>query len=240
MDTTRDAPGDDARIAGAGGGLPRRTLGPSQFPGSPDRLPACRIDDVATARASVDDWATSIVDTAWALPEDYVPPDLVPVTRAGIAGGGRIRAIAIADLSALADATARAGRPIAVQSAYRSFDRQAQVFAGWVASNGYDEAVRFSARAGHSEHQLGTAVDLREASGPAPWQVDFGARPTGKWLQAHAWTYGFVRSYPDGAEDRSCYGSEPWHFRYVGTDEAEAVRRSGLTLREWLWQHEGG
>jgi D-alanyl-D-alanine carboxypeptidase len=226
-------------IAG-GGARPGNTLEPSQFPGSPQRLPACRIDDVAATRVEPSAWASTIVDTIRALPADYRPPDLVLVSEAGLAGSGRVRAIIVDDLRAMAAAAADDGRPLAVQSAYRSFDRQATVFAGWVASSGYNEAVQFSARPGHSEHQLGTAIDLREANGPAPWQVSFADRPTGHWLLRHAWEFGFIESYPEGAENVTCYGAEPWHYRYVGRDVAADVHRSGSTLREWLWQHDGG
>jgi D-alanyl-D-alanine carboxypeptidase len=238
---TRTAAGQTGLpIAAGGGARPGSTLEPSQFPGSPQRLPACRIDDVPAMRVEPSEWASTIVDTMWALPADYDPPDLVLVSDAGLAGSGRVRAIIVDDLRAMAAAAADDGRPLAVQSAYRTFDRQATVFAGWVASSGYDEAVRFSARPGHSEHQLGTAVDLREANGPAPWQVSFADRPTGRWLLRHAWEFGFVESYPAGAENVTCYGPEPWHYRYVGRAVASDVHRSGLTLREWLWQHDGG
>jgi D-alanyl-D-alanine carboxypeptidase len=234
--------GDSPGVASpaGGGSRPGPGAGPSLFPGSPQRLPACRIDDDPTARTDVADWASTIVDTTWALPDDYVPPDLVPVTDAGVSGLGKVRGLVIDDLRALALAAADANRSIAVQSAYRSFNRQADVFAGWVASSGYDEAVRFSARPGHSEHQLGTAVDLREENGPAPWQTSFADRPTGRWLLKHAWEFGFVQSYAAGREDQTCYGAESWHYRYVGRDIAADVHASGLTLREWLWQHNGG
>jgi D-alanyl-D-alanine carboxypeptidase len=227
-------------LTAGGVARPGNTLQPSQFPGSPRRLPGCRIDDVPATHTEPSDWASTIVDTRLALPADYRPPDLVLVSDAGLAGSGRVRAIIADDLRAMAASAADDGRPLAVQSAYRSFDRQATVFAGWVASSGYDEAVRFSARPGHSEHQLGTAVDLREANGPAPWLVSFGDRPTGRWLLKHAWEFGFIESYPAGAEDVTCYGAEAWHYRYVGRAVAADVHRSGLTLREWLWQHAGG
>jgi D-alanyl-D-alanine carboxypeptidase len=218
--------------AGSGG-----TAGATSVaPGMPVRLPACRIDDLPATRTGYDDWATTLVDTIRALPEDYEPPDLVPVTRAGLAGSGRIRDVIVADLAELGDAAAAAGMPVAVQSAYRSYERQRVVFAEWEAASGRAEALRFSARPGHSEHQLGTAVDLREADGPAPWEVRFAARPTGRWLAEHAWEYGFVLSYPGGAEARTCYGAEPWHVRYLGREAAAAVRASGLPLREWLWE----
>jgi D-alanyl-D-alanine carboxypeptidase len=111
------------------------------------------------------------------------------------------------------------------------------VFAGWEAASGHEEALRFSARPGHSEHQLGTALDLQAAGGAAPWQVNFGDTRQGRWLARNAWRYGFVVSYPPGSEAVVCYGAEAWHVRYVGRDVARAVHRSGQTLREWLWMH---
>lgn len=211
---------------------------PATEPGQVD-VPVCRYADAPAPHAGLDEWASTIVDTIGELPEGYVPPDLVPVGRAGIAGGGLVRAIVIDDLRALADAAAHAGNPLAVQSAYRSRTRQAEVFGAWVARSGEAEARRFSARPGHSEHQLGTAIDLRAAAGGAPWSGSFGSTAAGRWLREHAPAFGFVLSYPAGAESLTCYGAEPWHIRYVGRERAAAVAASGLTLREWLWSNVG-
>jgi D-alanyl-D-alanine carboxypeptidase len=96
-----------------------------------------------------------------------------------------------------------------------------------------------SARAGHSEHQLGTALDFRSARGPDPWDLeDWGATPEGRWLAENAHRFGFVMSYPAGQESVTCYIYEPWHYRYVGREVAQEVMASGLTLREWLWSRE--
>ena len=96
-----------------------------------------------------------------------------------------------------------------------------------------------SARPGHSEHQLGTAIDFRSADDATPpWQLDdFADTDAGGWLRDHAWEYGFVLSYPRGEAAETCYSYEPWHFRYVGRDIARAVHDSGETLRRYLWEH---
>jgi D-alanyl-D-alanine carboxypeptidase len=199
-------------------------------------LPPCTYDDLPATDADLEDWATTLVDTAFALPKGYRPTDLVPVGEAGIGGAGSVRALVIADLRALARAAADAGNPLAVQSAYRSRSRQATVFAGWSASAGETEARRFSARPGHSEHQLGTAIDFRATSGGAPWTGSFGTTKAGRWLAANATEFGFVMSYPPGAEAETCYGAEAWHFRYAGREMAAEVEASGLPLRAWLWR----
>jgi D-alanyl-D-alanine carboxypeptidase len=140
------------------------------------------------------------------------------------------------DLKAMSDAAAVAGAAIGVQSAYRSYDSQKSVFNTWVAAFGYERALQVSARPGHSEHQLGLAIDFR--SNPADdlaLDTDWAGTPAGKWMKAHAWEYGFLMSYPKGTIDVTCYDWEPWHYRYVGRELAATIHASGLTTREYLW-----
>ena len=198
-------------------------------------LPDCRYDDILTTPRGYGDWSITLVDTILRVPRGYVPPDLVSTKQAGIEGGGKVRAVMIDDLRAMTEAAALADAGIAVQSAYRSYEAQKSVFDSWVAALGYRRALEVSARPGHSEHQLGLALDVRSASGGLPFTGTFGTSPAGKWMKANAWKYGFVMSYPRRSMDVTCYDFEPWHFRYVGRDVAAAVRASGLTLREYLW-----
>jgi D-alanyl-D-alanine carboxypeptidase len=199
------------------------------------QVPACRDADEPAADPAYDDWRRTIVDTTSRLPRGYVPPDLVAVSRAGLSGAGSIRQIAIADLKALATAARMAGVRLAVESAYRSEARQRRTFAAWVRTSGEAEAKRFSARAGHSEHQLGTAIDFKAAGRGSPWTPAFARSRQALWLAANAWRYGWIQSYPPGAETGTCYGAEAWHYRYVGRDIAAEVHASGMTLRAWLW-----
>ncbi|HTK45728.1 MAG TPA: M15 family metallopeptidase, partial [Patescibacteria group bacterium] len=195
-------------------------------------LPACRYDDIMTTPRGYDDWSTTLVDTILRLPRSYVPPDLVSVSQAGIAGHGRIRAIAIDDLRAMTEAAAAAGNAIGVESAYRSYADQVSTFNHWVATSGYAAALTYSARPGHSEHQLGLAIDFRSDPGGSPFTGSWGQTPAGKWMRLHAWEYGFIRSYPPKEQAVTCYASEAWHYRYVGLDLAAAIHASGLTTRE--------
>jgi zinc D-Ala-D-Ala carboxypeptidase len=198
-------------------------------------LPACRYDDIMTTPRGYDDWSTTLVDTILRVPKSYVPPDLVSVSQAGIAGHGKVRAIMIDDLRSMAEAAAAAGNGIGVQSAYRSYESQQAVFDGWVAQYGMASALTFSARPGHSEHQLGLAIDFRSDPGGSPFTGSWGNTPAGSWMKQHAWEYGFIRSYPPNKQKVTCYANEAWHYRYVGRDLAAAVHASGLTLRQYLW-----
>ena len=199
-------------------------------------LPTCDYLDLPTARSSSADWATTLLDTLFQLPSGYTPPDLVSTATAGL-GGGWIRSVAVDDLSAMVVAATAGGARLAIQSAYRSYFGQVLTFNGWVRQVGSDAALRTSARPGHSEHQLGTAIDFRSVNGPSPWRfADWATTTEGAWLATNAWRFGWVMSYPKVATAVICYGYEPWHYRYVGRDAAAAIRADGVTLREWLWE----
>lgn len=198
-------------------------------------LPACRYDDILTSPRSYEDWSITLVDTILRVARDYVPPDLVDVSQADIGGKGMVRAIVVDDLRAMAEAAAAADAPIAVESSYRSYEKQQVVFKGWVNYYGYERALEVSARPGHSEHQLGLTIDFRSAGGGDPFSGHWQESAAGKWMKAHAFEYGWVMSYPRGMIDVTCYDFEPWHFRYVGRDLAASIHGSGLTPREYLW-----
>ncbi len=204
-------------------------------------VPECAFEDRLTANSGTNDWPYTLVDTTWRLPADYAPDDLVALRQAGFDDDRLIRSVVIADLAAMRQAALEAGVPIAVQSAYRSYAYQENTFDYWVGIQGREAALASSARPGHSEHQLGTALDFRSEGGPAAWDLeDWAATEAGAWMLDNSWRYGFVLSYPKDASHLTCYIYEPWHYRYLGRERARTVHESGLTLREFLWQESGG
>ena len=204
---------------------------------SASTLPTCRLADTLTKQRSYADWNRTVLDTTYRLTTGYHPGDLRSTANAGLNGGHTVRAFVIADLRAMVRAARAAGARLAVQSAFRSYSTQKSTFAYWSRVSGYSAALKSSARAGHSEHQLGTTVDFRSYGGSAPWYYsDWGTTKAGAWLKKNAWKYGFIMSYPKGKASVTCYAYEPWHYRYVGRSEAAKVRSSGLTLRQYLWR----
>jgi D-alanyl-D-alanine carboxypeptidase len=204
-------------------------------------LPDCRLDDIFTEPRGYDDWAITGVDWILTLGADYRPPDLVSVREGGVAGGGMIREIVIEDLRAMADAARDNGTPLVAWSPYRGYNQQVRLFngyAGWTGTRytNFDNAVTFSARPGHSEHQLGTTIDF-VAVGDDGLTSNWEVTPTGGWMMRNAWKYGWLMTYPKGKQAVACYRYEPWHYRYVGRELAAKVQESGLTLREYLWEH---
>ena len=205
-------------------------------------IPSCDLGDVYTVPRGYDDWSTTLVDRLLRVEDDYVPPDLVPVTEAGIPGGGMIREVAIADTREMGEAARANGTPIGVWSPYRSYDEQVGLFTMYSDTYGFENAITYSQRPGHSEHQLGLGVDFMSAGGGSPLPGDWGATPAGAWMRENSWKYGWINSYPLGEggalwNERACFHYEPWHYRYLGKEVAAAVHESGLTIREYLWQH---
>jgi zinc D-Ala-D-Ala carboxypeptidase len=213
------------------------TLLPADAPAAPTPVPACTYATLPAAFYGYDDWQRTLVDTSYHLPPSYEPPDLVSVSEAGFRDNRQIRSLVIADLQALREAADTAGNPLAILSVYRSYSYQESTFASWVARHGVKRARLVSARAGHSEHQLGTAIDFGSQGAPASWDLeDWAQLPAGAWMKANAWRYGFIMSYPKDSLETTCYIYEPWHYRYMGRELAAEIQYSGLTLREWLWQ----
>lgn len=201
-------------------------------------LPACEYKDILTRYYRPYQWRKTLLDTRLMVRKSYVPGDLVSVSAANIKGSGMVRRIIIDDLRAMARAARSAGKPIAVRSAYRSYATQVATFNYWVEKSGYQKALRYAARPGHSEHQMGVTLDFYSArSSSAPWEYDdWGQTPEGRWMRHNSWKYGFIMSYPKGKRSLSCYGYEPWHFRYFGRPLARAIHDSGLVPRVYLWQ----
>lgn len=208
---------------------PPRTVTPP-----PETITCRRAEQPSTdPEETPDTWSTIVVDPYFALPSGYVPSDLTSVTPAGFLGDFEVRSLVIKDLKKLNRAAGEAGVDLGIAAAYRSYADQEELFTERLGLAGRDQTLLGTARPGHSEHQLGTTVDFRSAAAQDVTK-SWGSEPEGIWMEANAWMYGFVLSYPRNREDVTCYQYEPWHFRYVGRPIASQVHESGLTLREWL------
>jgi D-alanyl-D-alanine carboxypeptidase len=143
----------------------------------------------------------------------------------------------INDLQRLFADSKSAGIDLKVVSAYRSYDLQASIYASYVQQYGVDKANTFSAQPGHSQHQLGTAIDFSTQEIHYDLNQDFANTKAGQWLQTNAYKYGFYISYPKGQDSITGYEFEPWHYRYVGVQNALNLKQSGLGMQTYLQQY---
>jgi D-alanyl-D-alanine carboxypeptidase len=188
------------------------------------------------AEESCDDLQV-LVDHLHTLPPDYAPDDLVTLSKYKVPtlGGAEmlLRREAAEHLESLVADAAADGEELVVASAYRSFADQRISYRRLRSIYGRD-AGEMSARPGHSQHQLGTAVDFTNtAAGYEVWDY-FGETSASLWLKEHAREHGFVLAYPRSKEAKTGYQWEPWHYRYVGARNVERLEESGLSLQEFL------
>lgn len=163
-----------------------------------------------------------------ALPDGYAPDDQASAAASGIPAAGRqlVRALILDDTRALVQAAARDGQRLYIGSGFRSQAYQVEVFAAQVARRGdADTANRYSARAGHSQHQLGTTIDFTNDF------ATFRGSDAPAWLRDNAHIFGFVLPYTSAASDRTGYVDEPWHARWVG--RALATQLQSVGYQDW-------
>jgi len=120
-------------------------------------------------------------------------------------------------------------------SGYRSFDYQKKIYDKKVKAVGREEAGKYVAYPGQSEHQTGLAMDVTNKAGASNILTEnFGKTKEGQWLKDNAHYFGFIIRYPKGKEDITGYNYEPWHLRYVGIEAATEIKSRGIVLEEYL------
>ena len=139
-------------------------------------------------------------------------------------------------------AAAADGVTVWMQSGYRSVKYQTSLYerkTKYYLDKGYDNATAKEKAAavvnppGYSEHNCGLAADLNS---PEHTGLDEGFEKTAafRWLCEHAGDYGFILRYPKDAEDKTEIIYEPWHWRYVGVENAAKINASGLCFEEYI------
>ena len=141
---------------------------------------------------------------------------------------------------AMQAAAARDGVDVRMQSGYRSVKYQTTLYNNktqYYRNKGLSEAdARAKAAAivnppGYSEHNCGLAADMNS---PEHTSLDTGFENTAafRWLCEHAVEYGFILRYPKEAEAVTEITYEPWHWRYVGPENAAILKQSGLCFED--------
>ena len=167
------------------------------------------------------------------LPEEYEPEGLRTIAGTSV----KMADEAATAFEAMRDALkAELGLSLVAVSGHRSYTYQESLYKRYVSRDGAPIADTYSARAGHSEHQTGLAIDFlhRSASGSLR-SAGFQNTAQYAWLQVHAHEYGFILRYPEGRESITGYRFEPWHWRYIGPPDAMRMFDEGFdTFEEYV------
>ena len=184
------------------------------------------------------DWRMILVNGSNPVPDGYT----VETQLADSYTGKELQKEAAEQYAAMKEAAQAEGIQLILCSAYRSVDYQTGLFenekAGWLAQGyseeeAYNKAATVVAIPGYSEHNTGLAADI-----VTPEYQDlsegFEDTPAFEWLSQHAGEYGFILRYPEGLQDVTGIIYEPWHYRYVGVENAKYIQESGLCLEQFV------
>ena len=175
------------------------------------------------------DKITVLVNKNFSLPADWEPDDFVD-----IGAGHLMREEAAEAFIKMREAMREANLNLNVVITYRSYARQRGHFSNAVARAGRRSAEAGFARAGHSEHQTGLAVDVLHKAHDGGLMVHMGFENSRQfnWMVENAHEFGFILRYPNGYRNYSGFIYEPWHWRYVGIPVATAMVNEEISLYE--------
>lgn len=180
-----------------------------------------------------------LIKKGFYVPKDYVPENLVTVNipNAPSNENNMMRQDAAAALEKMYQDALKENLVLAVNSAYRSYEEQQEIYDEYFRIYDPVTAASLVAVPGSSEHQLGLSVDLTSQSVINGEYAVFGATPEYRWAVENAHKYGFILRYPEDKTEITGIANEPWHFRYVGTELADKLYEENLTLEEYTLQN---
>ena len=164
------------------------------------------------------------------LTSDYIPNDLENISLEYSCENKQLRYEAKNAFEKMAKRAKEDGYNIIAVSTYRSYEYQEKLYNNYVKDKGKYYADLASARAGHSEHQTGLAVDVANTS------LDYDNFEQTKefnWMINNSYKYGFILRYPKAKFHITGFKYEPWHYRYVGIDIATYIYENNITLEEY-------
>lgn len=195
-------------------------------------IPTDMSNESTNSSNDITDWKLILVNYQHSLPDNFeIDLEYVNSTR-------KFDSRDITELNQMLKDMKKSGvTNIWVQSAYRSIEYQTDLFNNKInyfmlLGNTREEAEKLTLqtinRPGTSEHNLGLAVDFNYVNN------DFEKTEEFKWLQKNAENYGFILRYKQEKEDITKVDYEPWHWRYVGVENAKKMNELDMCLEEYI------
>ena len=242
----RKAPVPTADAAGSAANSEASSL-PSAAPSSKAESSAESVESrdnllgltAAEAKAMLADPLMILVNHTNKMPENYTFETAECGSKTAV--NKTLQTVACNAFLELQKAAAAENVTVWMQSGYRSVSYQTNLYekkTNYYKQQGYDDAKAKEMAAaivnppGYSEHNCGLAADLNS---PEHTGLDEGFENTAafRWLCQHAGEYWFIQRYPKGAEEKTEITYEPWHWRYVGVENAAKINASGLCFEDY-------
>lgn len=180
-----------------------------------------------TEPAKDKDKITMLVNKYHYIEYDYIPKDLINVD------GITINKEVYEAFLKMKDDMRKEDLNIRIISAYRSYQYQEKLYNNYLKSESQKVVDTYSARAGYSEHHTGLAIDVDNE------KLDYNKFYLTKefnWMTENAYKYGFILRYPKDKETITGYAYEPWHYRYVGEEIANYIKKHNSTYEEYYYE----
>ncbi len=159
---------------------------------------------------------------------EYAPASLVPISSQNATPNQQLESRAFDAFNELCSAARSAGVPIYAVSSYKDYE---SLKANHDSYGGGREADAVATRGGHADAQLGLSVAVVASENESASLFHETGAYT--WLLEHGHEYGWIQRYPADKEDVTGYGEQTNYFRYVGTELAEQIHKSGLSFDEF-------
>ena len=225
--------GKDGDVApGTSGSVPSSTSQPADST-PPDASSAAPVETIPR-----DEWYMVLANRSSVLPGDFTVAETATV------GEAVIDARIAEALRQMVNDAAAAGVKLKPTNGYRSIARQQELWdarvktlmeGGLSQADAETKAIDYTSAPGTSDHNTGLGLDIVSEDHPAK-DAGFAETAAAQWLAEHAADYGFILRYPSDKTEATGMDYEPWHYRYVGSEQAHKIKESGLCLEEYLAQ----
>ena len=186
--------------------------------------------------SKLNDWRLLLVNKSYYLPEDY------NVKLKTINGNMKVDERVYNDLKQMLSDAKNEDLDLLICSSYRSTDKQKKLFndkvkeyekKGYNNEEAYREASYWILIPGTSEHETGLSVDIVSMEYQILDEEQENTKEQ-KWLIENSYKYGFVLRYPTNKKDITGINYEPWHYRYVGKENALIMKKLDVCLEEYI------
>ena len=225
--------GKDGDVApGTSGSVPSSTSQPADST-PPDASSAAPVETIPR-----DEWYMVLANRSSVLPGDFTVAETATV------GEAVVDARIAEALRQMVNDAAAAGVKLKPANGYRSIARQQELWdarvktlmeGGLSQADAETKAIDYTSAPGTSDHNTGLGLDIVSEDHPAK-DAGFAETAAAQWLAEHAADYGFILRYPSDKTEATGMDYEPWHYRYVGSEQAHKIKESGLCLEEYLAQ----
>lgn len=193
-------------------------------------------DSEAVTNTDISKGNLLLVNKYTKLDKNFVPENIIDISSTYAFADNQTTEEVLNAFKNMATAAKEEGLTLIVNSSYRDYTSQEEVWNAYEEAYGEEYADSIAARPGFSEHQTGLALDI----------ITYGANKNTfedtdefKWLEKNAHKYGFILRYPKGKDDITGYAYESWHYRYVGKEVATKIKNLNITFDEYYAYYEG-